>query len=497
MFSYTGHPLIDVGIATLAAFAGKKDPSTLLPEDLDKAIQYMQTNYVVNPLKSFLTVAFPNSGFTNPAFEKHPEKRKAYAEWILNAWRQKDNNKEESGFVRGSYIEQALPEAARCVYTRRPAVLNAFRQHVPLLTGEGVINFHPYGLAGLPVSGEALLAVQAFPLGCAKVQGRLLAVHSDDPELTYRFARLFLEENRRAIQTAQQIGSSKLPEAPHKAGTLLLDKLFQIEQERLQESIQGAEGETVRAPSVTAYHLSNSGQGVALDIYHLPLEIIDFLRTVQTPRYIDAWRKICQRGWEIVKAKKTKKGDESTPEPRYNILYEDILRLPEKAAFFIRCYFLRTPAKVRDKGDPRATYSLKTEADLVNWGLVELFLRKVVLMEASRIQKIRELGDTLAEYVYGENDRRFFQTFLTARNYNVLRETLIRVSFARIKKKQPPLITFDPYIEIFEYGEGLPDVNWRLIRDLILIRMIERLYELGWIQENAQEIPEPEEEVVA
>jgi CRISPR-associated protein Cst1 len=500
MLSYTGHPLIDVGVATLAAFAGKKDPATLVPEDLEKAVQYMQENYVVNPLKSFLTVAFPNSGYTNPAFEKNPEKRSAYAERILRAWCRGDTGEEGSGSPENGQSEggySGLP--AECVYTRRPAVLYAYRQHIPLITGEEVINFHPYGFAGLPVSGEALLAVQAFPLGCAKVQGRLLAVHADDPDLTYRFVRMFLEENRKAILTAQQTGSSKLPEAPHRAGTLLLDRLLRIEQERQEENGVSEPGEfSGRPSSVTAYHLSNSGQGVGLDIYHLPLEIFDFLRVAQTPRYSGAWKKICQRGWEIVKVKKTRKGEESASgSPRYNVLYEDILRLPERTASFIRCYFLRLPARVRREGDPRATYSFKNEAELVSWALVELFLRKVVFMDAKRVQQIRELGDTLAEYVHRENDRRFFQAFYTARNYNNLREALIRVSVARIKKGQPPLIDFDPYIEIFEHGENLPDVNWRLIRDLVLIRVIERLYELGWIQEYAKEMPEPEEEIIA
>lgn len=70
MLSYTGHPLVDVGVATITAFAGKKEPSSLTLADLDKIADYMERNYIVDPLKSFLTVAFPNSGFTQPAFGK-------------------------------------------------------------------------------------------------------------------------------------------------------------------------------------------------------------------------------------------------------------------------------------------------------------------------------------------------------------------------------------------------------------------------------------------
>jgi CRISPR-associated protein Cst1 len=199
-------------------------------DDLEAIADYMARNYVVNPLKSFLTVAFPNSGFVQAAYERAPERRTAYAERVLRAFR------------------PGTPTLAneRCVFTGLPAVAlalgekttlppgRAFRQHIPLVTGEYVINFHPYGDAGLPVSGIALLALQAFPLGCAKTQGRLLAVHADDHDLTLRFAHKFLSTIRRLIHDAQLAGESKIPEPSHRVGTLLVGTLLEIEIERLE-----------------------------------------------------------------------------------------------------------------------------------------------------------------------------------------------------------------------------------------------------------------------
>src|SRR5581483_2599200 len=104
-----------------------------------------------------------------------------------------------------------------------------FRQHVPMITGEDVINFYPYGDAGLPISGIAMLAIQAFPLGCAKCGGKLLAVHSDNPELTYKFAREFLDTNRKQVSLAEEAGTSKLPEAGASAKTLIVQTLIKIE----------------------------------------------------------------------------------------------------------------------------------------------------------------------------------------------------------------------------------------------------------------------------
>ena len=160
MLKYTGHPLVDVGIATITAFVNKQEPDELTEADLDEVADYITREYVRDPLKSFLTVAFPNSGFTQPAYNKTPEKRSAYATRVL----------------RNYGDDTPLLDDEVCVFTGKPAVDiafgeketlpqgRAFRQHIPLLTGENVINFHAYGEAGLPVSGEALLAIQAFRL---------------------------------------------------------------------------------------------------------------------------------------------------------------------------------------------------------------------------------------------------------------------------------------------------------------------------------------------
>jgi len=37
MLKYTGHPLVDVGVATIAAFVNKRDLTSIIEADLDKA----------------------------------------------------------------------------------------------------------------------------------------------------------------------------------------------------------------------------------------------------------------------------------------------------------------------------------------------------------------------------------------------------------------------------------------------------------------------------
>ncbi len=490
MLDYTGHPLVDVGAAVILAFSHKRKISELTESDLDGMADYISKEYVINPLKSFLTVAFPNSGFTQPAFEKTPEKRLDYARRVTR-----------------SFHENINSGTNRCVFSGDPAIGIAlsdkegypqgrvFRQHVPLLLGENQINFFANGNSGLPISGKALLCIQAMPLGCAKCGGKLLAVHSDNPEIIEKFAKKFLQKNRKGIELAHQANESKLKEFGS-ARTIIIDTLLETD-----EDIAHAREDNQPA-SITAYHFSNSGQSNALDsrnppleIYHLPMELLDFLAAIKNPEYSDEWKAIAQRAWQLDHPKKGKKDKEPSVsgenKMRRNYLYEDLFRLPQDAHRFLRSYFLRIPTRNPSNDDPRRAYSLKSDASLVSWKLTELFLNKVMNVKESRIKLIREIGDQLADYVNEENDKKFFSAFYSEQGrYDVLRNALIRVNHTRLKQGKPPIIRFEPFVEVFEELDEKGWSNWRLARDLVLIRMIERLYDLKWIEKHTDALPE-------
>lgn len=495
MLRYTGHPLVDVGAATILAFShNKRKLSDITDSDLDNIADYISREYVINPLKSFLTVAFPNSGFTQPAFEKTPEKRLDYAKRVTRSFREDANSSEN-----------------RCVFTGESAASIAlsdkegyppgrvFRQHVPLLLGENQINFFPNGDSGLPISGKALLCIQAMPLGCAKCRGKLLAVHSDNPEIIERFAKKFLEINRKSIELAHLNNESKLKESCS-AKTTIIDTLLLADEETKYAKQDNQPG------SLTAYHFSNSGQSNALDsrnppleIYHLPMELLDFLAAVKNPEYKQEWKAVTQRAWQLAQLKKGKKKQESPPEeeikPQRNYLYEDLFHLPHEAHRFLRCYFLRIPTRNASSDDPRRVYSLKgDDAPLISWKLTELFLNKVMHLKESRINRIREIGDQLAEYVNEENDKKFFSIFYGEQSrYDIVRNALIRINRSRLKQGKPPIIRFEPFIEVFEEPDDKGRSNWRLARDLVLIRMIDRLYDLKWIEKHIDALPEEKE----
>ncbi len=483
MLRYTGHPIVDVGIATITAFAEKERPEEVTEADLDRVADYIAHEYTRQPLTSFLTVVFPNSGFTQPAYEKEPEKRRLYADRVLRSYRPDTPQLDTIDVFTGQPAVD-VPLDVKGELKRG----YAFRQHIPLLTGEGVINFYPDGDIGLPVSGITLLAIQAFPLGCAKCGGKVLVVHSDDDSLTYHFASTFLRKNRVAIDLAQKAGEKKMRESQFSYRTLLIDTLLQASRMQLEFSADE------RPASITAYHLSNSGQGPGLDIYYLPLEMISFLGDMRKAEYHNEWNTIVQRAWEVAPEKKGGgKSDDQPFQPRRNWLYEDLFDLPQSASRFLRTYFLRIAlryARGKQDTDPRVSYSLQNEARLVSWTITERFLRRIMHMEKERVEEIRTLGDRLAEYVSSQNDRRFFREFFTTQRYDYFRTVLIKANMAYVKKGRAPIITLEPYIRVFEEGEEVSRQDWRLARDLVLIRMVERLYEQGWLGSNADMIPE-------
>ncbi|BCX02776.1 MAG: CRISPR-associated protein Cst1 [Candidatus Roseilinea sp.] len=483
MMQWTGDPYVDVGLATILAFRNKEDPAQLTDDDLRAMAEWIAENYARNPLKSFLTVAFTsNAWFAQPSFT--PEKREERGKVHLFAWQQASSGTERCVFT-------GLPSAA-VPLSDKLAPGRAARAQIPLTQGDEDINFYPNGDSGLAISGQALLCLQAFPLGCAKLSGRLLAVHASQPAVTLAFAREFLAINRKNIALAQQAGETKLPETRYGIGTLLVDTLMKI----IAESRYLADDS---APfSIIAYHLTN-GQTPEIAIYHLPLGVTGFLRLARTPRYSAAWGRIAQAALprqaeddgaagnrkRLAKAK----GATAKPTIQRNPLYEDLLSLPEEAPRFLRRYLLRDALHQAKSLTATQSDAAVPAAGSASWDLTELFLKEVMSMDKTRIEHIRALGDRLADYVAAENDRRFFRAFYSEQNYALLRNALLKANTNAVRRGKPPLITFDQFIEVFEEGEDIAYKDWKLARDLVLIRMIERL--AAWLSDNADALPEP------
>lgn len=498
MLKYTGHPLVDVGAATIAAFVKKRDLSLITSADLQKVAEYIADIFPTAPFRSYLTMSFTtNAWFIQDAYnpdkdglskEERKQRQETRAKWA------------STHLLQWQEVETSDSDNEKCVYTGEPVASTplsnklpkgrAGRAQVPLLLGDEDINFYPGGEIGLPISGIALLCLQAFPLGSARC-GKPLAVHSDNPDLIYRFADKFLSDNRREIDMLRGSDVKELSKTSTSAKTALIETLFEIEIAR-----RGEQGEYQhRLYSITAYHLSNSGQGPSLEIYHLPLEITAFLGATFNVLYKTEWDAIVRHAWQTRQPTKTKHPEEKTRgrkakkdisvkdgnRPRRNSLYEDVFRLPNDVRYFIRRYFLGK------------------SLDSTSWKLTELLMREVMHMDKPLLEEIRQLGDKLGEYVQKTGDKQFYSGFFAENRYDHFRDLLMRANRKRLKSEEAPIITLDEFFGVFESEvEGVPRYDrWKLGRDLVLIRMTEYLHKADRLKEFTDVVPdiqEPESE---
>lgn len=493
--NWTYHPLVDLGIATITAFSGRDSPTEVTFDDLEKFASYAERAYFIpvvdeNGKSSFLlggylAVLF-TSNFINPS-------------WIKKAKRE---DREDEYYYAKRYINEILrrfksqPDSTlpKCAYCGKPSVRQptsdlAFRDLVPMLTGRGVINFFPGGRSGLPLCGLCTVAIQAIAIGAPMCEGRALIVSSDDPLLTLALVKKWLPEMRARILLAETTGQK-----PPKIGrplTRTVEALISLERERLNWREDAG---------LTVFHLSNSGQGPGISIYDLPSNVVRFVMRARGARYRQIWQDIIHRAWESIEDEKEEKvsiekrkrrrkksaAKDSDMLERRNFFFEDLFTLPAKAGRFIRTYFLQQPTKTGWAKDPRTTYKGWQNAKYIKWELTQLFLKEVMAMEKGRIEAIRNLGDRIADEISSNNDKGLWWDVYKVQNYHGLRNILIRESEKCRKMGKEPLIRFEPFLEIFEDGEELARVDWRLSWDLVLIRVIEQLYEKKWFEQNKE-----------
>jgi CRISPR-associated protein Cst1 len=428
---WTGHPIIDVGLAAICAMSGVHEPAELTADSVEVAVAELEEAYFSGAMGAYLTCLYPNAAPVNPNVGE--QKRQLYASEILRAYR--------------------LPSgdgALACGICGRPSVVGANRQHVPLLMAEASYNFRPAGQGSLPVCGLCMSAAQAFAFGAVRCQGKALAVHSDDPSVTLVFAQEAVEWNRREL-VAAKAAQTKYGSVP--------DPYYHV-----VETIGKAADEMgdMRA-SATVYHLTNSGQGPDIRLYHVPSQLLRFLRQVWLDTYREIWSALVRLGHE-----------QSRPER--NGVYEDVFRLPANASSFVHRWLRRLAAQHR-----RA------------WSITRLFLEEVIGLEKERIDAIRELGDRVADEIAATNDHRLYGRIFRSSGYQELRNQLIKLDQRAAYSGRAVPTGFDRFVVAFEAADGVASGDWRLARDLVLIRMIERLAEKGFFTLADAELAEEAE----
>src|SRR5262249_22295956 len=125
-----------------------------------------------------------------------------------------------------------------------------------------------------------------------------------------------------------------------------------------------------------------------------------------------------------------------------------------------------------------------------SWKLAELFLREVLGMEKTRIEAIRRFSDKVADRILSKNDKRLWRALA----YDKLGELQARLRRVQQESAKDELMFgLDEYAAVWLHE----DRDAFLVRDLLAIRVVERLHEQGWFKAHPEEsidrTPEGEE----
>jgi hypothetical protein len=460
----------------------KDSPENLTLADLDKASDFMVEHYFSGALDPYLIVIFLNGGYCGPNKVDDP---KDYEE-VYRAHRvppQKHTNPRK----------HLLPATGqRCVFSGLAATAWVHRQHLPLFSADNVMNFRPEGETAVPIAGVCLVALQFLPKAARRAEGRLLAVHADDPNLTVAFARRYLEDNKRLLSLALPTSRAlvhrgferELPmwDARKKRykmadvkgpRSLVLADLTDIASKAAASDIRP------RPIAMTVYLLSNSGQEPSLEIITVPSGVVSFIRRAAQATTASAWNAVTQRFQPLQEkndeGKTTKRKTNSTAPVAgragwtRNAAFEDLCKVYEGgfidrrlAGMWLRRYVLGRIETVKG-----GVHYEETHARL--WALTEVFLQEVLGMKKARIEAIRLFADKVAGWIQDKNDRRLYRSLALDRPWE-LRQTLLRA------QRDGLPFGLDEYAAVWLHEED-GRVDEGLIRDLVCIRVVERLRE--------------------
>jgi CRISPR-associated protein Cst1 len=490
---WTGHALLDVGVAGLCALSGRDSPERLTLVDLDKAGDFIAEHYFSGVLDPYLIVIFLNGGYCGPNKVDDPkEYEEVYRAHRVLPQKHVDPNK---------HLSPATGQ--RCVFSGLPATAWVHRQHLPLFSADNVMNFRPEGQTSVPIAGVCLVALQFLPMVARRAEGRLLAVHADDPRLTLAFAQRYLEDNKRLLALALPANRG-LVHAGFDRELPMWDtkkKRYKMADAKGPRSLVLADLTDIAskaAPSdirphpvgMTVYLLSNSGQEPSLEIITVPSGVVSFIRRAAQAKTVSAWNAITQRFQPLQekdeegKPKRKRKAISAAPVAgragwTRNPAFEDLCEIYEVgfidrrlAAVWLRRYVLGRIETT--KGEVRYE---ETHARL--WALAELFLQEVLGMKKARIEAIRQFADKLASWIQEKNDRSLYRSLTFDRPWE-LRQTLLRA------QRDGLPFGLDEYAAVWLH-EDESRTDEALIRDLVCIRVVERLRDGKYFDKHPEE----------
>ncbi|WP_342764643.1 type I-B CRISPR-associated protein Cas8b1/Cst1 [Thermococcus sp. Bubb.Bath] len=443
LFTWTGHPFTDAGLAALLLLSGKEKPEELTEEDIENAANFASRLYARKEWSSgyIHAMMLPNSGIlmANPSMAKKrtPEAIKKNLLGLLN--------------------EKEDPSAPICeICGRRHARIKpVYRSDFPLVGTGGVPNYFPSGKEGANICSRCLFLAQMMPLVAYRLS-RVLIIHAHPYELMLEFHREAIDDIKKS-ELASTARDFKRPE------NFLFEKLVEIGTNLELGKLENA--------SITLYYFVVNNKAPTIELIYIPNPV---LRFVAFAARVDraGWKKIVSMGWR----KKPSEEELEDFKKRYpNNVYSKLLSGESILPYFI------------DTKNRRANS---------NWRLLSFYCSEVLSLDKEALEFIKGVADRIVETVEKLPDNK-----LSARVRELERaEKLYQfeaffVNLEKLRQRlgvEKPLLTFDEFARILtSYGEDL-NVSWKTVKNLLLFRIYEKLHD-RLVKVSAEEVEGTEE----
>lgn len=437
----TPHPLQRVGAFALARLSGAGHPDQVTPEGFDRATERMTRDAARSALVVFEggTKApdgfwlkcslsfFPNSKMNHPS----------------NGRRTAD---EISGAVE-EWRRMPAPESwpdAPCVLCGRPAVRYFGKVDVPLIESHIYRNTTPRGHEGTALCWPCVCSFYALPYGCRLTGGPSVVLHSWDDGFLRETVGHRLSGNRRILATGRDTAGQLLARE-----VVALDALRRYE-ERLHAGVE-------------LLVVSNDGRGGSLDLFSMEQPLAEWLRGQAHGRAYGA----------LLRAHHSEKV------PGRVGLVRNAFREPAR---IIRACARYLAGPAADQG------ALGPEAPALA-ALTYSFVVEVMGMEQKDLAEIRATAGRLAALLATEERggklNAFYAKFRGNRQLRAwLQREAVYWALQPAETDGGPLVTTRGYELLFS-----PDSDNRawFHRELLLIAVLENLYERGWRPVDAEQ----------
>lgn len=437
-----GNPFVDAGVCGICEWLGPGvQPEQITTADLEQVVEEVVP--IMRPFdkkrpeahgwKNWVSIFTINHPLKNPS--KKGDRIAGFKEELLKHIADTEN----------------LNQSGDCVGCgRRNANTWLSRIGVPL-SGSGTLrNFFPTFAEGVGYCAACAFAIQLSPLVFVASGGKFLMLHSNSWKALRTWSRKCIRDVREQKLRQEITGCFNPGYANARNGLFYMT----------QEMVQFQEMRTDEDASMQVHCFTNETRCPELEIFYMPAPLFRFLRFAYQSEFKTAWQEIVRSRYQVNWAKVETEEDYKN---RTNLVYEYLLQGRSILGFFL---------------------NRKARNPLGNWELLSLYLKEVRNMEQVQLDKIKQVGDLIAESIRKSGRDRRLTQLERAKNYGDCRNVLRYVIRDRIEQGAPePLFSLDDYVEhLFPGSDNFTATPWRETRDLLLFRIYEQLH--SWLQEQ-------------